>query len=129
MRAVDEIRLVIPAEEDFRPIAHLVAGGLALRLDVTYDDLEDLQVAIEALLALSDDAGEVVISLSADDGVLRASLGPFPPGKMQAGDSAGGLDLRRVLETVCNTHEVEEHEGGAWVELSKRIASPAGAGG
>ena len=47
----DEIRLVIPAEEDFRPIAHLVTGGLAMRLDVTYDDLDDLQVGIEALLA------------------------------------------------------------------------------
>jgi len=40
----EEIRLVIPAEEDFRPIAHLVTGGLAMRLDVTYDDLDDLQV-------------------------------------------------------------------------------------
>jgi len=52
----EEIRLVIPAEEDFRPIAHLVTGGLAMRLDVTYDDLDDLQVGIEALLALRDDA-------------------------------------------------------------------------
>ena len=80
----DEIRLVIPAEEDFRPIAHLVTGGLAMRLDVTYDDLDDLQVGIEALLALRDDADELVVSLSADDGVLHASLGPFPPERVQA---------------------------------------------
>src|SRR5690242_3109998 len=119
----DEIRLVIPAEEDFRPIAHLVTGGLAMRLDVTYDDLDDLQVGIEALLALRDDAGELVLSLSADEGVLRASLGPFAPEKLHAGESNGGLDLRRVLETVCDTHEVDEREGGAWVELSKRIVS------
>jgi hypothetical protein len=118
----DEIRLVIPAEEDFRPIAHLVAGGLALRLDVTYDDLDDLQVGIEALLALRDDQGEVVVSLSADDGVLHASLGPFPPEKVHPGDSDGSLDLRRVLETVCDTHEVEERDGGAWVELTKSLA-------
>jgi hypothetical protein len=119
----DEIRLVIPAEEDFRPIAHLVTGGLAMRLEVTYDDLDDLQVGIEALLALRDDAGELVLSLSAADGVLRASLGPFAPEKLHAGESNGGLDLRRVLETVCDTHEVEERDGGAWVELSKRIVS------
>jgi hypothetical protein len=119
----DEIRLVIPAEEDFRPIAHLVTGGLAMRLEVTYDDLDDLQVGIEALLALRDDTGELVVSLSADRGVLRASLGPFPPEKVQAGESDGGLDLRRVLETVCDTHEVDEREGGAWVELTKRVAA------
>ncbi|HEY5694204.1 MAG TPA: hypothetical protein VIR14_06825 [Gaiellaceae bacterium] len=120
----DEIRLVIPAEEDFRPIAHLVTGGLAARLDVTYDDLDDLQVGIEALLGLRDDRGDLVVSLSADDGVLRASLGPFPPEKVHAGDDGGGgLDLRRVLETVCDTHEVEERDGEAWVELTKRLAT------
>jgi hypothetical protein len=125
MTASDEIRLVIPAEEDFRPIAHLVTGGLAMRLDVTYDDLDDLQVGIETLLALRDDAGELVVSLSADEGVLHASIGPFAPEKVHAEDSDRGLDLRRVLETVCDTHEVEERDSGAWVELSKRIARTA----
>ena len=121
----DEIRLVIPAEEEFRPIAHLVTGGLALRLDVTYDDLEDLQVGIEALLTLRDDPGELVLSLSADAGVLHASLGPFAPESVHEEDADGGLDLRRVLDTVCDTHEIEERDGGAWVELTKRVASPA----
>jgi anti-sigma regulatory factor (Ser/Thr protein kinase) len=125
----DEIRLVIPAEEDFRPIAHLVTGGLASRLDVTYDDLDDLQVGIEALLALRDDAGELVLSLSTDDDALHASLGPFALEALEEGDSDGGLDLRRVLETVCDSFEIEEREGNAWVELTKRIASPAGAAG
>ena len=119
----NEIRLVIPAEEDFRPIAHLVTGGLAMRLDVTYDDLDDLQVGIEALLGLRDDQGDVVVALSADDGVLHASLGPFPPDTVQAGETDGGLDLHRVLETVCDTHEVEERDGVAWVELTKRLAT------
>jgi hypothetical protein len=123
----DEIRLIIPAEEDFRPIAHLVTGGLAMRLDVTYDDLDDLQVGIEALLALRDDADELVVSLSADDGVLRVSVGPFPPEKVQAVDGDGGLDLHRVLETVCDTHEVEERDGSAWVELTKRVATAGAA--
>ena len=121
----EEIRLVIPAEEDFRPIAHLVTGGLAMRLDVTYDDLDDLQVGIEALLALRDDADELVLSLSADDGVLHASLGPFPPEKVHEEESGGDIDLHRVLATVCDTHEIEEREDGAWVELTKRIASAA----
>lgn len=129
MTVSDEIRLVIPAEEEFRPIAHLVTGGLAMRLDVTYDDLEDLQLAIEALLALRDDADELVVSLSADDGVLHAALGPFALELLQAAESEGELDLRRVLETVSDTHEFEERDDGAWVELTKTIATASGAGG
>jgi hypothetical protein len=123
----NEIRLVIPAEEDFRPIAHLVTGGLAARLDVTYDDLDDLQVGIEALLALRDDVEELVVSLSAEAGTLRASLGPFPPEALHDDGAYGGLDVHRVLETVCDTHEVQQRDGDAWVELTKRIGSPAGA--
>lgn len=123
----DEIRLVIPAEEDFRPIAHLVTGGLASRLALTYDDLEDLQVAIEALVGLRDDDDELVILLQPEEDMLRAEIGPFDPGALQHdGDSAAALDLRRVLDTVTDTHEVDSRDGRAWVQLSKRIAAPAG---
>jgi hypothetical protein len=121
--STEEIRLVIPAEEDFRPIAHLVTGGLAMRRDVTYDDLDDLQVGIEALLALRDDADDLVVSLSGDDDVLRATLGPFVPETLREVDADGGLSLSRVLDTVCDSHEIEEREDGAWVELTKRVAS------
>jgi len=119
----EEIRLVIPAEEDFRPIVRLVAGGLASRLDVTYDDLEDIQVAIDAALALRDDAGDVTVVLSAEPGIVRAAIGPFEPEALRPSVTPeGGLDLQRVLETVCDTHEFESRADGAWVELTKRTA-------
>jgi len=41
--AVDEITLTVPRERPFYRVAHLVLGGLAVRLDLTYDTLEDLQ--------------------------------------------------------------------------------------
>jgi hypothetical protein len=118
----EEIRLVIPAEEDFRPIAHLVTGGLASRLDVTYDDLEDIQVAVDAVLALRDDEGDVTVVLSAEPGTVRAAIGPFEPEALEprgASASDRGLDLQLVLETVCDTHEFESRDDGAWVELTK----------
>ena len=36
----DEIRLVLPAQEDFHPIAHLVVGGLGARLELTFEQLD-----------------------------------------------------------------------------------------
>lgn len=119
--STEEIRLVVPAEEDFRHIVHLVAGGLAARTDVTYDDLEDIQVAVGAVLAIRDDAGDVTVVLSSEPGVVRAEIGPFEPERLHASDASDGeLDLQRVLETVCDTHEFESREDGAWVELTKR---------
>jgi hypothetical protein len=125
----EEIRLVIPAEERFRPIVHLVGGGLASHFDITYDDLEDLQVALGALLGLRDDGDELVVALAVDGDLLRAELGPFAPEAVQDDElRESGLDLQRVLDTVCETHEVEQREDGAWVQLSKRLTTPAGAG-
>lgn len=122
--SADEIRLVIPAEEDFRPIAHLVTGGLASRHDLTFEALEDLQVAVEAVLALRDDEGDLTVVLSATDGVLRASLGPFEADTLHPDNAReSGLDLERVLETVCDRHAVEQREDGAWLELTKQIGS------
>ena len=70
------------------------------------------------------------LSLSADGGILRASLGPFQPEALREdGVGGGSLDLHRVLATVCDTHEVQERDGAAWVELTKQIGSPAGAAG
>ena len=33
----DEISLTLPADEEFRRVAHLVVGGLAVRLDLTFN--------------------------------------------------------------------------------------------
>lgn len=126
----DVITLTLPAEEDFRRVAHLVVGGLGVRLDLTLDDLDDLHVALEALLGCRDDEGEIVVSVNADDSAVRASVGPFAAGALdplQREDAP--LGLRRVLETVCDSFEIEERDGSSWVELRKETSSPAGAVG
>lgn len=124
----DRIQLTLPAEEDFRHVAHLVVGGLGVRLDLTFEDLDDLQVALEALLGCRDDEGEIVVTVDAGDGTVRASVGPFNAGSLDALErSDASLGLHRVLETVCDTFEIDERDGGAWVELTKRTTSPAGA--
>jgi hypothetical protein len=124
----DQVQLTLPAEEDFRPVAHLVVGGFGVRLDLTFEDLDDLQVGLEALLGCRDDEGDIVITVDAGDGSVRASVGPFSAGSLdplERNDSP--LGLRRVLETVCDTFEIEERDGGSWVELTKRTASSLGA--
>jgi hypothetical protein len=120
----DEIRLVLPAQEDFHPVAHLVVGGLAARLELTYEQLEDLQVAVEALLACRDDDGEVSVVITVEPDTVRATVGPFQPQALKEleGD-ADEFGLRRVLDTVTDSVQVEERDGGAWVALTKARAA------
>ena len=119
----DEIRLALPAQEDFHHVAHLVVGGLAARRDLTYDVLEDLQVAFDALLACRDDEEEIVVTMCVDNGEVRATVGPFTADALaQLDRGPGDLPLRRVLETVCDRVAIEERDGASWVEVEKTVA-------
>jgi anti-sigma regulatory factor (Ser/Thr protein kinase) len=122
----DEIQLVLPAEEDFRHIAHLVVGGLGARIDLTLEDLEDLQVAVDALLACRHDGGEVSVLFRIVEGGVLTSVGPFPEEAVEdLSRDDDELGLRRVLETVCDSVEVEQRDGGSWVELTKQTREAA----
>jgi anti-sigma regulatory factor (Ser/Thr protein kinase) len=123
----DPITLTVPAQEDFRHIAHLVVGGLGARLDLPYEDLDDLQTALDALLGRRDDDGEIEVVVEQEAGAIRATVGPFAEGDLDELESdSPELGLRRVLETVADTFEVERRDGSAWVVLTKRHAEVAG---
>jgi hypothetical protein len=116
----DEITLVLPAQEDFYPVAHLVVGGLAARLELTYEQLADLQLAVEALLGCRDDEGDVSVIVVVETDAVRATVGPFAePALAELHRDSRELGLRRVLETVTDNVQVVERDGGAWVVLTK----------
>lgn len=70
------------------------------------------------------------VSLSVDGEVLRAAVGPLPAGVLHGEEPRpDSLDLERVLEMVCDSHELEHRDDGVWVELTKRVATPAGRAG
>ena len=126
----EEIELVVPAQEDFRHIAHLVVGGLGARLDLTYEDLDDLQTALDGVLACREDDGEIRVSISVGSDSVRSTVGPF--GELQLDELESGsspLGLRRVLETVTDAFEIERRGDEAWVVLTKRPRAAAEAAG
>ncbi len=118
----DVVTLQLPREREFHGVAHLVLGGLAARLDLTYDVLEDMTTAIDELLDRRDTGEDVTLSLEIEEGAIVTVVGPF---KSNIGDelraSDEGLGLRRVLETVADHVEVSERDGGQWVELRKQL--------
>jgi hypothetical protein len=116
---VDEISLTLPADDAFRRVAHLVLGGLAVRLDLTYESLQDLELAVDALFERCGDDGEVTLRVRVEGDELRTVMGPFAPDALRElnEEAADALDLRRILTAVCDRFEVTD----GWVELTKRL--------
>jgi anti-sigma regulatory factor (Ser/Thr protein kinase) len=116
----DVVTLQLPRERDFFGVAHLVLGGLAARLELTYDVLDDMTTAIDELLERRESHDDVTVSIRIEDATIVASIGPFSGGvadELRASDD--GLGLRRVLETVVDHVELVERDGAQWVELRK----------
>src|ERR1044071_1077478 len=80
----DEIILTIPREEPFHEVAHLVLGGVAARLDLTFEGIDDLETALDAVLERTPVDGEVTLRLRIEDGSIRAAVGPFAVDRLSA---------------------------------------------
>jgi hypothetical protein len=122
----DEIVLTLPGERALDDVAHLVVGGLAARVNLTLESLEDLQVALDGLLP--EVRGEPTVSVGVAQGALELTVGPFEPDALrtslerEGGDAVG---LRRVLETVSDSFQVFERDGSSWIALTKSVETVA----
>ena len=118
----DEITLTLPRRRAYYEIAHLVLGGLAIRLDVTVEHLDDLQVALASVLEHHDADGELTVALRVENRAIHTLVGPFAGDRLRAAlDREPGeeLSLRRLLDTVVDGYAVEERDGKEWIELTK----------
>jgi hypothetical protein len=125
----DTIRLSLPREPGFRPVALLVAGGVAARLDLTVETLEDLEIGVESLIEVVN-GDNATLELRLDPQAISASVGPIDDAAVReqlADDAAAGVGLRRVLMTVSDGFGVVERDGMHWLSMEKRI--PGGDGG
>ena len=126
----DEISLTLPADEAFHRVAHLVLGGLAVRLDLTFEHLEDLEIALDALLERPLTEEALTVRVQVLEGELRTTVGPFAA--LRTALERGGtesLNLSRILGAVCDKVEIADRDGSDWVELTKRVHSLKGAAG
>ncbi len=122
----DEIRLTIPHDRALYSVAHLVVGGLGIRLELTIEDLEDLQLALDAVLERTRAGEDVTIAVRLKDGAIQTAIGPMREGVREELELAASEDedvgLRRILDTVVDRVELEPGEGGDWVTMTKAVA-------
>ena len=123
----DRIVLTIPRERPFHGIAHLVLGGLAARLNLTVESLEDLQLALDELFEQDEGGADVTVEVKVGNGSIEAELGPFDAARLRAAMEPGqdSLGLQRVLATVVDGAELLERDGGQWIRIVKSVDAEA----
>lgn len=132
MTAADEVRLVVPARPEFLRLARVTAAGLAGRMGFSYDQVEDLRLAIDELcFSLTGPTGrhgtvELRYLVSGDELVVEGK-GHFledlaPP--------VAFTELSRViLGALVDEHDLAPTPGGPGFRLVKRVSGAAVTGG
>jgi anti-sigma regulatory factor (Ser/Thr protein kinase) len=131
MNALEErIDLDAPLAGDFHAVVRLIIGGIAERVDFAFEEIDDLQLAVERLLAEAGQVGSVHLSFEVRENGISARVGPLSArvvaDALHDGDvSPGQLTLRRILQTVVDSFGVEESgEGRIFVRLEKLKGVP-----
>jgi hypothetical protein len=106
----DRIVLQLSGRDRFRAVATLVLGGVGSRLELPYERVDDLQLAVLSILDSGGDE-DVTVEVQADDEGLAVTLGPLEDG------SASDPALIRVLEPLTDAIESEQRDGREWITL------------
>jgi anti-sigma regulatory factor (Ser/Thr protein kinase) len=125
----ERIDLEAPLSGDFQAVVRLIVGGIAERVDFAFEEIDDLQLAVERLLAEAGTAGTVRLTFEVGDDRIRTRIGPLSQQKvaeaLQDGEMIPGqLTLRRILDTVVDSFGVDQGDGSGIVVRLEKTKGP-----
>jgi hypothetical protein len=118
----DRVVLTLPGNPSLRGVASLVVGGIGSRIDLPYEKVDELQLAVLSVLGACDPA-IVTIEIEIEEEAVLVTLGPLPD------DTVAAPGVRAVLDRLVDGVEPSRRETDAgsaeWVTL--RLARPRAA--
>ena len=119
----------MPNEARFVPVARILVGGLAARLNCSYESLDDLQLAVESVLAdgTPDDTAEVRVELAVEETGVEILIEPVRGDVLErrTGLSQFEVELPVLLAAVVDEANLIQRDGRPGLRLSKRVPLPA----
>ncbi|HWO97901.1 MAG TPA: anti-sigma B factor RsbW [Bacillus sp. (in: firmicutes)] len=131
-QAYDFVEMKIPAKPEYVAIVRLTLSGVANRMGFSYDDIEDMKIAISEACtnavqhAYNEEGGEVVVGFGlfddrleimvADQGVsfdfeeLKQNIGPYEPSQEVEFLPEGGLGLY-LINTLMDEVKMTRSQG------------------
>ncbi len=121
---IDTLILTVPNARPYFGVARLLIGGLAARLDLGYEQMDDLQLAVETVLAECGPAGDTVTLEASIGDSLAITLGPLRSavGGPEAPE-ASALSFTRLLEKLVEQMAIVERDNEIWLRLEQRLPS------
>jgi hypothetical protein len=117
----DEVRLAVPARPEFVGLARVTAAGLASRLGFTFDQVEDLRLAIDEMcFGLTGTKGKDGILelrfLLSPEGLTVQGKGSFsPPGPVHLSELS-----KVILDALVDEHSISDGADGPRFRLMKK---------
>jgi anti-sigma regulatory factor (Ser/Thr protein kinase) len=126
---VERVEVDAPLDLAFQGVVRLIVSGIAEQANFGFEAMDDLQLAIERLLAEAGGDGRVKISFELADGSVRTRIGPLREGPLTAAlqepeAEAGTLPLARILSAVVDSFGVEPATDGQIVVRLEKLGTP-----
>lgn len=117
-QTVDVVELRVPADPAYLTVIRTASAGLAARLDLTLDEIEDLRIAVDEACAL-------LLAHSTHDGENLHAEFTLRPGSLDVHVQGPARTLPdrdsfawTVLEALVGGVETGTTDSGCWIRLS-----------
>jgi anti-sigma regulatory factor (Ser/Thr protein kinase) len=127
----EQVSVQVPLADEFVSVVRIIVSGVAERAKLAFEDMDDLQLAVERLLAEAGHEGQASLSFELGNGYVRTRIGPLrehglAEALQRLDRTPGQLTLAWVLDTVVDSYGVEETSGeGIVVRLEKLVEKSA----
>jgi hypothetical protein len=117
--------LTLHNERRFYGLVRLLVSGLASQFDLPYEQMDDLQLAVETVLDRDSHRGdEITLRIEPREDSIAVWLRPVDEQQTDADDS-NQIGLDRVLDNLVDVVDVVSFEGERWLYLEQRIPAQA----
>jgi hypothetical protein len=126
----DEVVLVVPAAPEYLRLARMTAAGLASRIGFTYDDVEDLRIAVDELcfvLVGSGRTGSIALTYCIENNALTIEgVGRFTTHSDPVTSPLDGPNelSEQILAAVVDEHTVTLDGDSPRFLLRKKASGP-----
>jgi hypothetical protein len=121
----DTVLLEIPIEPSLLSVVRMVVGGMAARVDLSVDEIDDVYMAVEEILYAAHEKDRETrcgVRVSAGEGALTLEMGPFAAASIAPRLDEPGCSL--IARVVALEVRPADGDGELVVVLTKRRQVP-----